>query len=236
MSATHIRPLFGSVRKKAAKLHVRLRRGQIIRDFNALYYYSRQKTWQSLEWRGVPCLKCPTDLWSYQEIITATRPEVIVECGICFGGTTRFLADLCRLNGEGEVIGVDVDLGPVHAVVRADERVTLFQGSSVAPEVVAAIRERCAGRRTMVILDSDHHYPHVRAELEAYSALVSPGCYLVVEDTSIAGHPVRPEWPDGGPYQAARDFRREHPQFENDPRATRLMLTFNPDGYLRRAA
>ena len=40
------------------------------------------------------CWKCPLDLWSYQQIIFATRPQAVIECGVAKGGTTLFLADL----------------------------------------------------------------------------------------------------------------------------------------------
>jgi cephalosporin hydroxylase len=44
----------------------------------------------------------------------------------------------------------------------------------------------------MVILDSDHNAAYVPARLEGYHALVTTGCYLVVEDTDINAYPVHP--------------------------------------------
>jgi hypothetical protein len=38
------------------------------------------------------------------------------------------------------------------------------------------------GLRVMVSLDSDHHSMHVQTEISLWAPLVSPGCYLVVED------------------------------------------------------
>jgi len=224
----------GKLRKSISKRSVKLRRAQIVRDFNSLYFYTGEETWRSIQWRGVRIVKCPTDLMMYQEILHTTRPDIIVECGVRYGGTTLFLADMCTLLGHGEILGVDIDLSLVAAPVREHPRISLLDGSSTAPGIVRAVTERCAGRRTMVILDSDHSFGHVRDELEQYSPLVSPGCYLVVEDTLVAGHPVRPDWPDGGPHAAAQEFIRKNRDFEVDETATRLMLTFNPQGYLRR--
>ena len=35
----------------------------------------------TLSWFGYRTLKSPLDLWTYQEILVETRPDLIVECG-----------------------------------------------------------------------------------------------------------------------------------------------------------
>ncbi len=57
----------------------------------------------------------------------------------------------------------------------------------------------------MVVLDSDHSQAHVEAELDAYAPLVSPGCYLIVEDSNI-GEVRKDLMP--GPCRRSRRFSR----------------------------
>ena len=85
----------------------------------------------------------------------------------------------------------------------------------------------------MVVLDSDHSAAHVKAELDLYSPLVTSGCYLIVEDTNVNGHPVYPLH-GPGPMEALDQFLPAHPEFEVDASREKYMLTFNPRGYLRR--
>lgn len=208
---------------------------QTVRDFNLLYYDGPdgRNLYLTTTWLGVPTRKCPLDTWVYQEIIHRTRPEVIVETGVNCGGSTLYLANLCDLLGCGEVLAVDVTLDGVAPAVRAHPRITLFQGSSTDPAVVNQISQRCAGRRAMVILDSDHSACHVLAELRAYGPMVTTGCYLVCEDTNINGHPALPEF-GPGPHEAVQQFLAEAPGWEVDRDCERLLVTFNPGGYLRR--
>jgi cephalosporin hydroxylase len=207
---------------------------EVVRAFNALYYgvHGASQPWYKNHWKGVRVLKCPEDLFIYQEIIWRTRPNVIIECGVAFGGSTLFLADMLDLIGGGLVLAVDVSLLNVHPRAAAHRRVRLFEGSSTSDAVRARIREFVRHEaRVMVILDSDHSTEHVRAELETYSALVTPGNYLIVEDTNIDGY--LPE-PRPGPRAAADAFLLEHPEFERDQSSERLLVTFNPGGYLVR--
>jgi cephalosporin hydroxylase len=62
---------------------------------------------------------------------------------------------------------------------------------------------------------------------------VTQGCYLVVEDTNINGHPVSREF-GPGPMEAVKSFLERSDAFEVDRSREKLLLTFNPSGYLRR--
>ena len=98
-----------------------------------------------------------------------------MEIGTRWGGTAAWFADTFAV----DVITVDVSAAPN---IQGWPNVTTVRGSSIAADVVAQVTGLAAGRRCMVSLDSDHHFPHVAAEIRAYGPLVSSGCYLVVED------------------------------------------------------
>jgi cephalosporin hydroxylase len=171
------------------------------------------------------------DLWTYQELIHGLKPDLLIETGTYQGGSAYYFASLLDLIGRGEIVTIDVDEHPG----RPDHpRITYLTGSSTADDILEAVRARSRDKQTvMVILDSDHTERHVRRELELYSPLVTPGSYIVVEDTSVNGHPV---WPDfgPGPMEAVRGFLGTSDDFAADRSMERHLITFNPSGWLRR--
>jgi len=218
------------------------RERSVLDEFHKLYYYSSVsgKTWSDTWWQGIQVLKCPLDLWVYQEIIFRVRPDLIIETGTYKGGTAHFLASMCDLlapspNGGrglgGEVLTVDIEAYPDRP---AHPRISYLHGSSTDERIVQTIRERAAGKDSiLVILDSDHSMAHVRREMELYGPLVTKGSYLIVEDTNIHGNPVLPE-SGPGPNEAIEDFLKFHSEFTIDRSMEKLLMTFNPGGYLKR--
>ena len=208
-------------------------RREIIDRFHRLYYDDAEAggTWQATRWLGRRALKCPLDLWVYQEIMSESHPDVIVETGTFEGGTALFLASICDLLGHGRVITIDND---PKADLPEHERITYLHGSSTSPEMLDQVRSVAGPDASlMAVLDSAHTAEHVLGELRAYAPLVSLGGYLIVEDTNINGNPVLPDW-GPGPREAVERFLGETDAFEVDESREKFLMTFNPKGFLKR--
>lgn len=210
-----------------------------------------QKYSYGFQWMGRPVIQLPEDLVTVQEVIHRVRPDVIVETGVAHGGSLVFYASLCAALGSGRVVGVDVDIRPparealeAHPLGRL---ITLVSGDSVDPGVVRRVADPIRpGERVLVILDSNHSFAHVSAELEAYAPLVTPGSYLVAADgvmewlTDVPGVPA--SWADDNPMKAVERFLPRHPEFslEDPPRigfnegSIAERVTYWPKAYLRR--
>lgn len=203
---------------------------KIIRDFNGLYWQMHQQTWCNTKWRGVPLCKTPTDLWIYQELIEAVRPDLIIETGSLAGGSALFLRDIQQLICPGWVISIDIDHNSLHAKAKQSD-IKFLQASSTSDEALMYVKahiEAYYAKRVMVILDSDHEKDHVLKELELYAPLVSVGCPLIIEDTN--NHP--------GPKVAVEEWFMEHEtkgyKYRPDYMCEKFMLTFNRDGFFER--
>lgn len=184
---------------------------------------------KSTRWLGVSVAKCPLDLWIFQEIIFEVRPDTIIECGTGGGGSALFMASVCDLLGKGKIISIDIDYQP-----RPEhERIYYHLGSSIDPATVALVK-RLAEGVVLVDLDSAHNTSFVLKELEYYAPLVTLGSYLIIEDTIIS-HDICPGH-GPGPREAVQAFLGENENFAVDKEREKLLLTFNPGGYLRRVA
>jgi cephalosporin hydroxylase len=203
----------------------------LIDQFHRLYYSSRERTWGNTFWLGHHVLKCPLDLWTYQEILHEVQPELIIETGTYRGGSALFLASISDLLGKGQVVTIDSarqNGRPRH------RRITYLTGSSTSEKILRQVRRRARGKSTvLVILDSGHGKDHVLAELHAYAPFVTPGSYLVVEDTNLNGHPVESDH-GPGPAEAVAEFLEQNDAFVRDESREKFLLTFNPGGYLKK--
>jgi len=198
-----------------------------VRQFHKLYY-DNPKTVHGIHWFGTKIQKLPLDLWMYQEIIHETNPDYIVETGTADGGSAMFFASLFDLRKKGKIITIDVKKCKAH-----HPRVTKLVGSSTDPKIVQRVKRLVGKKRVLVILDSDHVRDHVLKEMHIYSQFVPKGGYMVVEDTNVNGHPVNPIY-GPGPMEAVEAFLKQRDDFVIDLSRERLLLTFFPNGFLKR--
>lgn len=201
-------------------------------------------------WMGRPIIQLPDDMVRIQEAIFETKPDVIVETGVAHGGSLLYYASLFQLIGKGRVIGIDIEIRPHNrAAIEAHplfSRVTLVEGNAVAKETVDRVKSMIIpGEKVMLILDSNHSKGHVASELDAYADLVTPRCYLLVQDgimSFVAGMPRTGEdWTWNNPLPAIAEFLQKNPGFEPasvprpfDETEQTPNCTHHPEGWLRR--
>jgi len=212
----------------------------------AKYKYS-----YNFSWLGRPIIQYPQDVVAMQEIIWQVQPDLIIETGIAHGGSLIFSASMLELiaicNGVegGAVLGIDIEIRPHNRKAIEEhpmyKRICMIEGSSIAPEVIAQVKEKAKGKkRILVCLDSNHTHAHVLAELEAYAPLVAVGSYCVVFDTLIEDMPAdmfpdRPWGRGNNPKTAVWEYLKIHPEFEIDKSIQhKLLITVALDGYLKR--
>lgn len=213
------------------------------------------------EWMGRPIIQYPQDMVAMQELIWSVKPDLIIETGIAHGGSLIFSAsmlamlDICDALAAGraydprtssrKVLGIDIDIRAHNrAAIEAHPMapfIRMIQGSSVAPDVVAQVREFAGSyRKVLVCLDSNHTHDHALAELEAYAPLVTRDSYCVVFDTVIEDlpkgmFPDRPWGPGDNPKTAVWKYLETHKEFEIDRSIdNKIQISVAPDGYLRR--
>lgn len=208
----------------------------------------QRKYMNNFSWLGRPLIQLPMDAMAMQEIIWAVKPNLIIETGVAHGGSLMLSASMLELLGQGEVVGVDIEIRPHNRQAIEShplaKRISLIEGSSVDPKVVAQVRSVAADKENVLVcLDSNHTHAHVLAELQAYAGLVSVGSYCVVFDTFVEDMPPDYVWEErpwgkgNSPKTAVWEWLKSHPEFEIDRSVEdRLLITSAPDGFLRRKA
>jgi len=206
----------------------------IVEQFHRLYYSNGCRTWSgNTSWLGYKVLKCPLDLFIYQEIIYETKPDIIIETGTGNGGGTLFLASICDFMNHGKVVSIDLENTNHKADLPQHKRITYITGSSISEDTINQFKILTNDYdKIMVILDSDHHKDYVLKELNIYSKLVTKDNYIVVEDTNLSGHPNPTDFE--GPMESIEEFLHTNKDFIIDISKHKFYLSFNINGYLKR--
>lgn len=198
-----------------------------------LIYHQREIVFNQVTWMGTPTLKNILDAWIYQEIIYEIQPDVIVEIGSKYGGSTKYFANLLDIVGKGMVISIDID----RSVYNLDhKRVKVLTGNSSDPKIISEVANLCQGKTVLVIQDGDHRRKQALEDLENYSKFVSLNSYFIMEDgiVDLFHHGDGLGYQDKGPLAAIEEFLSRNSHFVIDSTRERYILTYNPKGFLKR--
>ena len=220
-----------SLKKAAADFNVQSNKAQYSYNFS---------------WMGRPIIQYPQDMIAMQEIIWEIKPDLIIETGIAHGGSLIYYASLLELVGQGEVLGIDIDIREhnrreieQHPMFK---RIRMIQGSSIDEAIIGQVKEFAKGKKRIVVcLDSNHTHEHVLEELRLYSPFISLDSYIVVFDTIVETLPEgyfsqkRPWGISNNPHTAVCEFLKETDKFVVDESIdNKLLISVAPQGYLKR--
>lgn len=220
-----------------------------------------EKYMYNFAWGGRPIIQLPTDMVVFQEIVWATKPDLIIETGIAHGGSLIMSAsllamlDYCEAVETGgvvnpkyakrRVLGIDIDIRPHNReAIEAHpmrSKIDMFEGSSIDDAMIQRVAEYAGNyERVLVCLDSNHTHDHVLAELNAYAGLATKESYCLVFDTVIEDlpegtFPDRPWAPGNNAKTAVHEFLKSRPEFSIDQSVNnKLLISAAPDGWLKR--
>ncbi len=203
-----------------------------------LEWFYGTNVWKFLHYRGVRTLKLPLDMWNYQEIIFENNLHWVIETGTRHGGSALFFADLLAAgNREGGVVSIDVTHEALDRAATTHPRIRFLLGDSASDEMVKQVAALIPPQRQgglLLMLDSDHTASHVFKELTVWVPRLRAGDYLIVEDTIVNGHPVRPEF-GPGPMEAIIAYLAANPGrlLADDVREAKFGCTFAARGYFK---
>ena len=202
-----------------------------------LIHHQKEIVFDRMTWMGIKIWKNPLDTWIYQEIIYEVKPDIIVEIGSRYGGSTKFFADLLQIMGNGTVISIDPHRDDY---TLEHERVISLTGKSSDPDILSKVAELCRDKKVFVIQDGDHSKAQALEDLENYSGFVSIDSYFIMEDGIVdlfhEGDGLGFKEKEPGPLAATEAFLEKNPRFISDIDRERYILTYNPKGFLKRIA
>lgn len=185
---------------------------------------------QPIHFLGVPMRQIPTDNWLMSELMWQVKPDYVIEAGTLYGGSALYYAAMLEfINPDGKVLTVDIDEEQIHDAAKKHplwaNRVKFYKGSSVAPEIHERLTAEIGkGKKVFVTLDTLHAPKHVAKELELFSQYVSPGSYMILQDTYYEGL-----------NEVLDEFLKTHPDWRRDTRPDeRFIFTKYRGGFLQR--
>ena len=198
------------------------------------------------DWLGVPIIQFPSDLIILQEVLVKYKPDIVIETGIAHGGSLLFYSSILSLiKKKFNIIGIDIKIKTENKkkilANPLSKHIKLFESSSVNPNIFDKVKKITKGKKTIVILDSNHSHEHVLKEIEMYSGLIRKNGYLIVMDTAIEFvkkkhvNKGRDFGPGNSPFTAIKEFLKINSNFKVDKLyENKAIITSAIGGFLKK--
>jgi cephalosporin hydroxylase len=132
-----------------------------------------------MRWRGIPLMKNVFDFAMYPALLAELRPGTVFEVGSGLGASALWFADNLEFCGvDARVYSVDRAKPAI-----AHPRVQFFQGDSSDPERLFDPAILKTAPHPWLVVEDAHH--NVGGVLEHFHPYLTPGDYLVVEDSDV---------------------------------------------------
>jgi predicted O-methyltransferase YrrM len=153
-------------------------------------------------------------------LVMGNRIARIVQLGTCSGYSALLLGFMLRrMNAPNGLFTLDINPELCALTRRWLERagltsfVTVAEGSSLDPQVIAVARKLLRAEPEMIILDSSHEYGATLQELDLWYPALQPGGLVVLHDVSRFAAGFDPTG-KGGVGRAFQEWRRKNPEAE----------------------
>ncbi len=195
-------------------------------------------------WNGEAIIQTPDDIMSIIEILFKSKPEVIIETGVAWGGSILLYDTLSKVIPIKKIIGIDIfipeDLKQrIKKKTKNSKKIFLYEDSSISEILIKKIFKLTKKNKSFFVhLDSHHTTEHVFKELSIYSKLLKSNNYIVVGDTVVAHIPYQKHRPrtwskKDNPNIALKKFLKSNKKFKIDKSINfRQLLTNQPNGCL----
>lgn len=196
-----------------------------------------------MKYRGMNMQKNPCDLWIYQNIIHTQKPDFVIEIGAAGGGSAQWICDQLETFGHGQLISIDINQSGNKA---EHKRIIKITGSSQDKDIVYEVWELCKNSKfvhlhkkdikCLIIHDGSHLKVDIKEDFRNYSPLVNIGSYFIIEDGIMDIYnwkDKRTGGQDCGLY-AGIEIAKENDNWEIDEEMEKYIITYNPQGFLRR--
>lgn len=215
------------------------------------YWRARLAQTEHDSYHGVPLLKMPEDLRTYEHLLWSERVNCIIEIGGLAGGSAlwfrdrlRALAAMSRI-GPPCVVSIDADTSIARDRLastdpRYAETIKLVEGDVLDPGLPGRVAQLIPpGSRCLAIEDTAHTYETTTAALRGFSGFIHIGGFFVVEDGVVDVEELRiaDDWPRG--VRRAVDEWLAAPngsRFQRRADLERYGLSCHVGGYLQRVS